>query len=66
MHWRVQAPLLAVKSHAFYEAATLKYFDFANTSIRSIERNAFRKCNLEADDMTLDNTELINVGQGAF
>ena len=61
-----KAPLLAVKSHAFYEAATLVYFDFANTSIRSIERNAFRKCNLEADDMTLDSTELINVGQGAF
>ena len=62
-----KAPLLQVDSLGFALVNTLKYFDFANTSLRIIEPQAFQMCNLEADLIELSSlNSLFYVGETAF
>lgn len=67
-----KAPLAALGSQAFWSGSyetrgTIKYFDFANTSLRIIENYAFQGCNLDADLLELDSlNDLFYIGDGAF
>lgn len=62
-----KAPLAQVDSMAFNNVSTLRYFDFANTSLRIIEANAFQMCNLEADWIEMENLDkLFFIGDQAF
>ena len=67
-----KAPLVSLGSQAFWSGdyetrSTIKYFDFANSSLRTIENQAFQGCDLDAELLELDSlTDLFYVGDGAF
>ena len=62
-----KAPLAQIDSMAFTNVSTLKYFDFANTSLRIIESDAFKMCNLEADLIQMSElNKLFFIGDYAF
>ena len=67
-----KAPLSALGSETFWSGSyetrgTLKYFDFANTSLRIINNQAFQGCVLDANLLEMDSLkDLFYVGDAAF
>ena len=59
-------PIAQIYSNAFDTLSTLKYFEFESTDVRIIEQYAFRKCSLNADNLKMQNTNIIYFGQYAF
>jgi hypothetical protein len=59
-------PITQIYAYAFDSLSTLKYFEFENSDIRVIEQYAFRKCSLNADNLRLQDTNIIYLGQYAF
>ena len=61
-----RAPLTMIGSRAFQFVETLKYFDFANSSVRFINTYAFQRCSLDMNLMSFADAPLRGVNGYAF
>ena len=61
-----RAPLTMIGSRAFQFVETLKYFDFANSSVRFINTYAFQRCSLDMNLMSFADAPLRGVNGYVF